>query len=324
MNRPVSVLFFAILPMVIICPRVEAQVDKYPSRPIRAISGFPPGSSVDVVGRFMTTKLTERLGQQVIIDNRPGASGNIGADLAARATPDGYTIFLMSSSHIMSAPVYKSLPFHPVKSFTAITPLGSGPLMMVSHPSFAPNSVKDLIDLAKSKPDTLTYSSSGNGGINHFATALFARAAGIKMLHVPHKGGSPAFIAVMAGQIHIMVATLPLSITQIRAGKVKPLGVTSLNRTPLFSSAPPIAETVPGYEVSTWWGVLAPPGLPAPILKRLNAEITAILNQPESAQRLAAEGAEPWPLSSAEYAKVLQSELDKWTRVAQEVGIRAD
>ncbi len=296
----------------------------YPSRPIRAISGFPPGSSVDVVGRFVCGKLAERLGQQVVIDNRPGASGTIGADLAARATPDGYTLFLMSSSQVMSAPIYKNLPFHPVKSFTPITPLAIGPLMLTTLPSFAPTGVRALIDLAKSRADAVTYSSAGNGSINHYAGALFARAVGAQMLHVPHKGGAPAFFAVMNGEVNVMFATLPLSLTQIRAGKVKSLGITSTKRSPLAPSIPPIADSVPGFEVSTWWGIVGPAGLPAPILARLNTEITGILTQPDSAQRLAAEGAEPWPLSSADYTKMLYAELEKWTRVAREAGIRAD
>ncbi len=316
--------FFCVAALPAAMVSAHAQTSSYPSRPIRAISGFPPGSSVDVVGRFVCVKLGERLGQQVVIDNRPGASGTIGADLAARAAPDGYTLFLMSVSQIMSAPVYKNLPFHPVKSFTAITPLAQGPLILATLPSFAPNTVKELIDLAKSKPDAVSYASAGNGSINHYAGALFARATGTQMLHVPHKGGAPAFFAVMGGQVNVMFATLPLSLTQIRAGKVKALGITSAKRSPLVPTVPSIAETAPGYDVSTWWGMVAPAGLPAPILARLNREITGILTQPESAQRLAAEGAEPWPLSSAEYTKVLYAELEKWTRVAQEAGIRAD
>ncbi len=324
MNQKACVLCvvaqFAMLPFA----NVEAQTGEYPSRPIRAISGFPPGSSVDVVGRFICTRLADRLGQQIVIDNRPGASGTIGADIAARSAPDGYTLYIMTSSQIMSVPVFKKLPYDPVKSFTAISPIGSGPLMLVGHPSFAPKSVKELIELAKSKPDALTYSSAGNGSINHYVGATFASAVGAKMLHVPHKGGAPAFYAVMSGEVNLMFATLPLSLTQIRAGKVKAYGITSPKRSALVPNIPPIADSVPGFEGVTWWGMTAPAGLPAPILKRLNTEIVAILNQPESAQRLSAEGAEPWPLSSEAFTKVLHSELEKWTRVAREIGIRAE
>ncbi len=301
-----------------------AQQLPYPTRPIRTISGFPPGSSVDVVGRFITTRLAERLGQQIVIDNRPGASGTIGADIAARSTPDGYTLFIMTSSQIMSVPVFKKLPYDPVKSFTAISPIGVGPLMLVSHPSFAPKSIKELIELAKSKPDTLSYSSAGNGSINHYVGAMFAKDVRAQMLHVPHKGGAPAFFAVMGGEVNLMFATLPLSLTQIRAGKVKAFGITAPKRSALAPNVPPIAESVPGFEAVTWWAVTAPAGLSAPVLKRLNSEIVGILNQPESAQRLSAEGAEPWPLASEDFTKVLHAELEKWTRVARDIGIRAE
>jgi tripartite-type tricarboxylate transporter receptor subunit TctC len=318
----------AVLPLWLCVVHAQAQPaaadQAYPTRPIRAISGFPPGSSVDVVGRFLCTRLAERLGQQIVIDNRPGASGTIGADIAARSAPDGYTLYIMTSSQIMSVPIFKKLPYDPVKSFTAISPIGNGPLMLVGHPSFAPKSVKELIDLAKSKAETLSYSSAGNGSINHYAGALFANAVGAKMLHVPHKGGAPAFFAVMGGEVNLMFATLPLSLTQIRAGKVKAYGITASKRSSLVPNVAPIAETVPGYEAITWWSITAPAGLPAPVLKRLNTEIITILNQPEAAQRLSAEGAEPWPLSSEAFTKVLHSELEKWTRVAREIGIRAE
>ncbi len=296
----------------------------YPTRPIRVISGFPPGSSVDVLGRFMASRLSERLGQQLVIDNRPGASGTIGADIAARATPDGYTLFIMTASQIMSVPIFKKLPYEPVKSFTAISPIGAGPLMLVSNPSFAPKTVKELIDLAKTKPDAVTYSSAGNGSINHYVGAMFGNAIGSRMLHVPHKGGAPAFLAAMAGEVNLMFATLPLSLNQIRAGKVKAFGITALKRSALVPNVPPIADTLPGFEGTTWWGVVGPAGLPAPILKRLNTEMVGILKHPDSAQRLSAEGAEPLPMSPTEYQAFLQFELDKWTRVAREIGVRAD
>jgi tripartite-type tricarboxylate transporter receptor subunit TctC len=279
---------------------------------------------VDVVGRFMTARLAERLGQQFVMDNRPGASGTIGADITARAAPDGYTLFIMTSSQIMSVPIFKKLPYEPVKSFSAISPIGIGPLVMATLPNFAPKTVKEFIDLAKSKPDALTYSSAGNGSINHYVGAMFANSVGAKMLHIPHKGGAPAFFAVMSGEVNLMFATLPLSLTQIRAGKVKVLGITSQKRSALVPSVPTVAETVPGFEGSTWWGIVGPAGLPAPVLKRLNAEMVGILNHPDSAQRLSAEGAEPFPMSPDAYNQFLQNELDKWTRVARDIGVRAE
>jgi tripartite-type tricarboxylate transporter receptor subunit TctC len=271
------------------CVAVNAQQATYPTRPVRIIVGFLPGSSNDTLARFVGLKLGERFGQQIVVDNRPGANGIIGGDLTAKANADGHTLLLMT------------------------------------HPSFAANNVKELIDLAKTKPNALTYSSAGTGGINHFGGALFSRVAGVQLTHVPYKGGAPALTDVMAGQISMMWGTMPLSLTQIRAGKVKALGITSTKRSSLLPSVPTITESgAPGYEITTWWGMLAPAAVPAPIVSKLNTEINSIVTQPDSAQRLAAEGAEPWPLSSAAYANVIQSEIEKWTKVAREAGIRAD
>ena len=303
----------------------SAQSSIFPVRPLRIIVGFLPGSSNDTLARFVGGKLKERMGQQVVIDNRPGANGIIGGDLTAKATPDGYTLLLMSVSHPMSAVVYTKLPYDPVRSFTPVAMLGAGPLVLVVHPAFAAGSVRALIDLASAKPNSLTYSSAGTGGINHFGGALFARVAGIQLIHVPYKGGAPALTDVMAGQVQLMWGTMPLTLTQIRAGKVKALAVTSTKRSPLLPETPTIAESgAPGAEISTWWGILAPAGLPVAVLTKLNTEIGAILSQPESAQRLAAEGAEPWPLSSAGFARVIDSEIEKWARVAREANIRTE
>jgi tripartite-type tricarboxylate transporter receptor subunit TctC len=301
-----------------------AQPAALPSRPIRIIVGFLPGSSNDTLARFIGVRLAERLGQHVVVDNRPGANGIIASEITAKATPDGHTLLLMSVSHTMSAAVNK-LPFDPIASFTPVAMLGAGPLVLVANASFPASSVKALIDLAKAKPNTIAYASAGTGGINHFAAALFARVAGIQLIHVPYRGGAPALADVMGGQVQLMFGTMPLTLTQLRAGKVKALGVTSTKRTPLLPDVPTIAEAgAPGYEISTWWGILAPAGVPAATLKRLNGEIGAILAEPESAQRLATEGAEPWPLSSAAFAQVIATELEKWARVAREANIKAE
>ncbi|MDB5811555.1 MAG: Tripartite tricarboxylate transporter family receptor [Betaproteobacteria bacterium] len=295
------------------------------SQPIRMIVGFLPGSSNDTLARFVSAKLHERLGQQVVVDNRPGANGNIGSDLTAKATPDGRTLLLMSVSHTMSAAVYKSLPFDPVKSFTPIGTLGAGPLVLVTHPAFPASNVRGLIEIAAAKPNTLTYASAGTGGINHFGGALFSRIAGVQMIHVPYKGGAPALTDVMGGQVQLMWGTMPLTLMQIRAGKVKALAVTSVKRSALLPDTPSMAEAgAPGAEISTWWGILAPAGLSGAMITKLNNEVAAILVTPESAQRLAAEGAEPWPLSSDAFKRVIEQEIGKWTKVAREANIRAE
>ena len=297
----------------------------FPAKPVRLIVGFLPGSSNDLLARFIGGRLMDRLGQQVVVENRPGANGNIGADLTARATPDGHTLLLMSVSHTMSAAVYTKLPFDPVKSFAPVAMLGAGPLVLAASPSFAAGNLKSLIELAAAKPDTLTYASAGTGGINHFGGALFSRVAGIKLIHVPYKGGAPALSDVIGGQVQVMWGTLPLTLTQIRAGKVKALAVTSAKRSLLLPEVPTVAEGgAAGAEISTWWGILAPAGVPTAIVTRLNNEIAGILLHPEAAQRLAAEGAEPWQLSSPAFARVISAEIEKWTRVAREADIRAE
>jgi tripartite-type tricarboxylate transporter receptor subunit TctC len=277
-----------------------------------------------MLARFVGSKLTERLGQQVVVDNRPGANGIIGADLTVKTAPDGHTLLFMSASHTMNAAVNK-LPFDPVKSFTPVTMLGTGPLVLVAHISFPASSVKGLIDVATAKPNTITYASVGTGGINHFAGALLARITGIQLIHVPYKGGVPALTDVIGGQVHLMFGTLPLTLSQVRAGKVKALGVSGMQRTPLLPEMPTIAESgAPGYEINNWWGVLAPAGVPAAIVAKLNTEIAGILGQRESARRLEAEGVVPSPLSSAAFSRVLVSEIEKWGRVARETNIKAE
>ena len=302
-----------------------AQQASYPSRPVRIIAGFPPGSSIDTLARVVGPKLNERLGQAVVIDNRPGANGIIGADLTAKATPDGHTLLMTSVSHTMSAAVYAKLPFDAVRAFSPIATVGMGPLILVANPALAANSVKELIELAKSKPNALAYGTAGTGGINHFGAALFARMAGVQMTHVPYKGGAASLTDVMAGQVQLMWATMPLSLPQIRANRIKALGITSTKRSTLLPTVPTLAEAgVAGYEISTWWGILGPLGIPAPIVTRLNTELSGITAQPEMLQRLAAEGAEPWRLTSAQFGQHLQSEVDKWIKVARDANIRAD
>jgi tripartite-type tricarboxylate transporter receptor subunit TctC len=311
----------ALLPTLLFAAPALAQKD-YPSRPLRIILGFPPASSNDILARFLAQKLSERYGQQVIVDNRPGANGIIGTEIVARANPDGHTMLLMTTTFTMNAALYK-LPFDPNTAFIPVNLIGTGPLALVSSLAFPPKNVRELVELAKAKPGTLTYGTAGNGGINHFATEVFARAAGIKLIHVPYKGGAPALTDVIAGQINFMFGTLPLTVRQIQAGKIRGYAVSAGKRTPLLPDVPTLAEAgVPGAEVATWWGIAVPAGTPEAIVTKLNADIGAIVTQPESAQRLENEGAEPRPLTSAAFSKFVASEMDKWARVAREANIK--
>ena len=296
----------------------------YPSRPIRIIVGFPPGSGTDILARFVGGKLTERLGQQAVVDNRSGANGIIAGELTAKAAPDGHTLQFMSTSHTMNAAVYK-LPFDAVKSFTPVGMLASGPLVLVTHPSFPATTVKSLIDLAKAKPNTISYAVSGTGGINHFAGASFSRMAGIQLLDVPYRGGPQALTDLIAGQVQIMFATLAITHRQVKAGKLAALGVSTEKRARQLPDVPTIAESgVRDYAMSIWWGVLAPAGVRSAIVAKINRETAAVLNQPDTAQRLENDGAEPAPMASAEFARVLVSEVEKWRRVARESNIKVE
>jgi tripartite-type tricarboxylate transporter receptor subunit TctC len=292
---------------------------------VRVIVGFLPGSSQDILGRYLAVKLTERLGTQVLVDNRPGAGGVIGNDLAAKATPDGHTLLVTSVSYPMVAAALPKLPYDPAKAHAPVAMLGTGPLALVTNVSLPATSVKGLIEIAQAKPNGYAYATAGIGGINHFGAALFARSTNVQLTHVPYKGGAPALTDVIGGQVHMMFATLPLSVPQIRAGKLRALGVTSSKRAQLLPEVPTIAEAgVPGYEVMTWWGVLAPAAVPRAIITKLNTEIGGVLGQPEAAQRLAAEGAEPWPMTSEAFGRLMAAELEKWSRVARESNIKAE
>jgi len=330
-----SSMFAALLaiPLVALVDAVHAQGTLSPGssaasttavRPMRVLVGFLPGSSNDMIGRFVGTRLAERMGTQAVIDNRPGAGGIIDNELAANANPDGNTLLLTSISHTMGAAVYK-LPYDPIRSFTPIGMIGTGPLLLVAQNALPAANVKELIDLARAKPDTLTFASAGAGGVNHFAGELFSRMTGVKMIHVAYKGGAPALTDVMGGQVNLMFATMPLALRQVRAGKVRALGVTSAKRSALLPEVPTVAEAgVPGYELTMWWGLLAPAGVPGPLADRLNGELGQILGQPDSAQRLEAEGAEPRAMTRAAFARLIASDLDQWRRVAREANIRVE
>jgi tripartite-type tricarboxylate transporter receptor subunit TctC len=300
----------------------QTTAQKFPAKSIRMIVPFPPGGSNDIVGRFMGQKLTERLGQQVVIDNRGGADGIIGTELAARAPADGYTILIASASYAMNAVVYK-LPFDPYKSFVPISLIGTGGNVVSVHPSVPVKNIKDLIALAKSRPGQLRYASSGMGGFNHFGGEMFKTLAGVDMIHVPYKGGGPAMIDVMAGQVEVMFSTLVQALPQLRSGKLRPLGVGSEKRSPLLPDVPTLIESgMSGYDAAVWWGFLAPAGLPADLQTRLHGEVVAVLRDPEASKRLAAEAAEPAIATPDEFMKFIARDIIKWGKVAKQANIK--
>jgi len=296
----------------------------YPVKPLRLLIPFPPGGSVDLVGRIVATKLGERLGRQVVVDNRAGAGGIIATELAANSPPDGYTLLVLSMAHAINPWIYK-INYDPIRSFVPIASLGNGASVLTVHPSVPANSVKELVALAKSKPGQLHFAHAGVGSFVHTSSVLFATMAGIDVVQVPFKGGAPAMIDVIGGHTHVVLNSLVASMPHIRSGKLKPLGVSGTQRSDLLPDVPTIAEAgVPGYSAANWWGVAAPAGTPQPVIATLHKEITAVLSSDEVQKRFAAEGAVVVQMSTAEFTKFVETELEKWGKVVKEANIKAE
>jgi len=297
----------------------------YPAKPIRLIVPFAPGGGTDITARTIALKLTEAWGQPVVTDNRAGANGTIGVDIATKSPPDGYTLTMISSSHSVNVSLYKKLPCDLVKDLAPITQATTQPYALVVHPSVPAKSVKELIALAKAKPGTLNYGSSGTGGLSHLSGALFASLARINITHIPYKGGAPAMTDVIGGQIQMLFSTILQSHAHIKAGRLRALAVTTAKRSGGAPELPTMQEAgVPGYEVAGWYGVLAPAGTPQAIITRLNKEIVRILHTEDVKERLSADGSEPVGNTPAQFAAHIKSEIAKWRVVVKEAGIRAE
>jgi tripartite-type tricarboxylate transporter receptor subunit TctC len=317
---------FAVLISAAVTPILVAPVaaQPYPNRPIRLVVPFPPGGSNDIVGRVVGASLGERLGRQVIIDNRAGGNSIIGTDIVAKGQPDGYTILVISTSFTTN-PIIHKLPYDPLKAFEWVAMLGTGPNVLAATLSLPVSSVKDLIALAKAKPGSLVYASTGVGSNAHFGTELFKHMTGTEMLHVPYKGGGPALIETIAGQAHICLSSLIQAIGHVRSGKLRALATSGGRRSAILPDVPTIAEAgVPGYETANWWGIAAPKGTPAPIVRRLNDEIRTVLRMPETEKRLIHEGAEPAIKSPDELGRYVAGEMAKWRDLAKVAGIRGE
>lgn len=298
------------------------QADSYPNRPIRIIVPFPPGGSNDTLSRFVGTKLGERLGQQIVIDNRAGANGIIGTEIASQSTNDGYNLLIVSTSYVMNAAVRK-LPYNVEKSFDPISMIGSAPNCIVVNPQGPFGSLRALVDQAKENPGKFSYASTGVGGFNHFGGELFKKVAAIDMVHVPYRGGGPAMIDVIANNIPIMFSSVTQVLPHVRANRLKVLAVGAQHRTPVLPDVPTVSESgFPGYDVSVWWGLSAPAGAPRPILAKLGRELTAILKEPATQKRLLADAAQPQIMAPNEIRKMIRDDVKKWTLVAKQANIR--
>lgn len=303
---------------------VHAQA--YPSKTVRWIVPFPPGGGTDVISRTLAQKLTEAWGQQVLADNRPGSGGTIGLAAAAKLPPDGYNIVLGQLANLAIAPaLYPKLPYDPVKDFQPVTLALTSPLVLVAHPSFPAKTVKELIAVAKAKPDAVTFGSPGNGTTGHLGIEIIKTAAGIKMTHVPYKGASPAFTGLMGGEIAIYMSSIPPALPMLNAGRVKALGVTSAKRMPTLPNVPTIAETgLPGYEVTNWYGVMVPAGVPKDVLAKLHGDLVKILKLPDVQQRFQSEGGDVMPITPEQFATFIKAEIAKWEKAVRASGAKVD
>jgi tripartite-type tricarboxylate transporter receptor subunit TctC len=305
----------------------SAQPDKsaYPTKPIRLIVPLTAGGPTDILARIIAGPLAEPLGQPVIVDNRPGAGGNIGAEIAAKSPPDGYTLFMGTSGPLsINSSLYPKLAFDPIRDFAPVILAASAPFVVIVHPSVQANGMKELIALAKAKPGQLNYGSV-TGSASHLSTELFKMMAGVNFVHIPYKGAAPATTDVMAGQIQMSFASTPGSIPVVKAGKVKALGVTSAKRIAKLPDVPTVAESaLPGYEASVWYGVVAPTGTPREIVQRLNTEIARIIADPTQRERMVAGDFEPTTSKPEQFAAFIKSETEKWGKVVKASGAKPE
>jgi tripartite-type tricarboxylate transporter receptor subunit TctC len=299
--------------------------DQYPSRPIRLVIPYAVGGATDITGRILAPHLYASMGQQVIVDNRPGGASIPGTDLVAKAAPDGYTALMATMAFGANPALFSKLPFDAKKDFAPVTLAAVLPMVLAVHPSVPARSVRELIALAKAKPGVLNYGSAGNGSATHLAGELFKYMSGTNIVHVPYKGGGPAVVAIVAGEVTTMVAIISTIVPHLKAGKLIPLGVGTAKRHPVLPDVPTIAEAgVPGFQVFEWQGVVVPSGTPAPVIDRLNKEFTKALAHPEARERIVGLGADIVASTPQELGAHIDSELGKWAKVAKESGIKAD
>jgi len=297
----------------------------YPSKPVRMVVPFSPGGSTDALARIVGQKLTERSGQPVIIENRAGAGGNIGAEQVARSAPDGYTLLLGGVPHAISASLYSRLPYDLARDLAAIAEIASFPSAIVLHPSLPANSASELIALARARPGRLSFGSAGNGSPNHLSLELFQTMAGVRMVHVPYKGSGQLVGDLLAGQVQLASMGLPVAVPHVQSGKLRAIAVTGAARSSLLPEVPTLSEAaLPGFEVTSWYGVFGPAGLPADIVVKLNSEIGSAVTAPEVKERLAALGAEPSVKAPDQFGRYVRQEIARWAKVVKDSGAKAE
>ncbi|MEK6591468.1 MAG: tripartite tricarboxylate transporter substrate binding protein [Pseudomonadota bacterium] len=320
-----TVKFGACLALAAALAGIAPAYAQYPTKPVRFILPFPPGGGTDTLARILGAKLSDGLAQQVILDNRPGAGANIGAEIAAKSPPDGYTLLMGNIAHTINMTLYRKLNYNFVKDFAAVSLLASAPNIVVVHPSVPAKSVKELVALARARPGELDYASSGSGSSAHLAAVLMLEMTRTKMNHIPYKGGGPAVVALVSGEVSVGFATTPSVINHVKSGKLRALAVTGAKRSPAAPELPTVSEAgIPGYEVSGWYGILVPTGTPQDIISRLHAESVKVLKLADVTSRMAAAGFEPVGNSPAEFTAFIRNEAEKWAKVVKAAGTRVD
>lgn len=324
-SHAVKIVLGALAIALTSAPYSGAQAQSYPSKPIRFVVPIAAGGNLDIVTRTVAQKLTEMLGQQVIVENRPGVNSVVGTEFVARSAPDGYTFLMMSSTFLTTPILTRTVPYDPLRDFTGVTLLGWLPQLMVVHPSLPANNVKELIALAKAHPGHINYASAGSGSVGDLATELFNRRAAIRTNPIPYKGNALALIDVVGGQVSLTLGAIGPALPYVKAGRLRALGVTSPARSPLLPEVPAISETLPGYEASLFNGMVAPAGAPKEIVTRIHGEIVRILQPAEIRSRFAQQGLELSTSASPEqFTAFIRTEYAKWAKVIQEAGIRAE
>lgn len=317
-----GILFLA---LAVLAPAQGRAAEAFPVKPVRMIAPFSAGGGADTVARLVAQKLSEPLGQQVIVDNRPGASNIIGTELTARSAPDGYTIMIANTVHAINAGLFKKLPYDPIGDFTAIALVATTPYMLIVHPSLPVKSVKELVALARTRPGQINYASAGNGTAAHLAVEMLKLAAGIDLVHIPYKGISQALTDTLAGATQVMILSPITALAQVKAGKVRALAVTTAQRSKSLPDIPTMQESgIPGYEFSSWYGLLAPRGTPAPVVARLNEAVNQALQQNDLRARLAADAAEPAGGTPGQFAAQLKREVARFSDLVKRIKLQAD
>jgi len=320
LHLPLRALLFASA----VLAGTAAIAQTYPAKVVRVVIPWPAGGSNDIVGRIVLQRLSDALGHQFVIDNRPGAAGSIGADAVAKAAPDGYTLMVHSTTHVGNQTLYPKLPYHVIKDFAPVALLAAQPGVLTLHPSMPTRTVRDFITLARQRPGQILYSSAGNGSAPHLNMALLVSMSGINLVHVPYKGGPPAVNAIVSGETQAMLATIATVVSQIEAKRLTALGVSAAKRLRNWPDWPAIAETVPGYEMNAWIAVFAPAGTPRPIIDRLNKEIARVQQHPDVAKLLTAQGLEPWIASPEEFGRIMLTDFDKYAKLIRMTGAKVE